>query len=382
MRICISSITAYSKKRLTMGYEFFTVSDFLADQKFKSWVLDNDADSAAFWNSWLKEHPGKREEIEEARALLYALQEKLEPVDKREIDRRVAITLDQIRSRKPSSSPLQKPVRPLLALISAACVAALVLVGWFLSGTGHDHFIFDQSEPVTGKRVVVRSSATGHEHIVLEDGSRIVLAPGSELSYPDSFDSLTREVYLKGEAFFEISRDVKRPFRVIAPDLLTEVLGTSFTVRSFESSPEASVSVRSGRVSVLTSPQKGEEQNLIRGEKTGMILNPNQEAIYRRDESKLIKRLTTTPEIVITLPPAELIFDASPVSDVLSTISKRYGVSIVYNEDLLANCLFTGDLTDNSLYEQLDFISRIANARYDLVEGQVIIHSTGCPEIN
>ncbi len=363
-----------------MRYEFFTVSDFLGDPQFRKWVLENDRNSEIFWNGWLQKHPEKLEEVNEAKALLYALRERMQLPDDKEIEKQVAVTLTRLHSQHPAtigSSPL---VRKFYYGVSAASLFALLALGWFYIDRNDIPAVSDLlAAEAENNRVVVRSTKTTSRSVLLEDGSRIVLAPDSELSYPGSFDSLSREVYLKGEAFFEIARDTKRPFRVVAPDLVAEVLGTSFTVSSFESSPEASVSVKTGKVSVITSTRKEEKKEPVSGEKNGMILNPNQEAIYNRTEAKLVKKLAPNPEIVITIPPSSLVFDAAPVVEVLNTISEQYGISIVYNEEILINCLMTGDLTDNSLYEQLELICRLAHARYDIVEGQIIIHSSGCP---
>lgn len=356
-----------------MSYEFFTAADFARDPFFRAWVLEQDARATEYWTDWLSQHPNKKDDVSEAKALLFVLQEKLETIDDTEIEMRINATLQRIRSGAKPLTPTRSRFR--LPAIAAAVACLILSAAWWVTRRGPDSFLF----PNTGKNSlglsVIRSDKQTSREIVLHDGSRVRLSPGSELSYPETFDSLSRIVYLEGEAFFEISRDTKRPFRVVSSDLITEVLGTSFTVSSFESSPEASVSVKSGKVSVLTADQQTE----VMGEKNGMILSPNQEAIYRKNEAKLTKRLSPKPEIVVPVPDNELVFDAVPVAEVLEKISKRYSVTIEYSNELLANCFFTGDLTDNSLYEQLDFISRIANARYDIVEGQVLVHSSGCP---
>jgi ferric-dicitrate binding protein FerR (iron transport regulator) len=68
----------------------------------------------------------------------------------------------------------------------------------------------------------------------LEDGSEVQLNPNSTISYPEHFGQKTRTVYLKGEAFFSIKRNPAKPFVVHTGELVTEVLGTSFTIKSYE----------------------------------------------------------------------------------------------------------------------------------------------------
>jgi ferric-dicitrate binding protein FerR (iron transport regulator) len=64
----------------------------------------------------------------------------------------------------------------------------------------------------------------------------VQLNPNSTISYPEHFGQKTRTVYLKGEAFFNIKRNPAKPFVVHTGDLVTEVLGTSFTIKSYENS--------------------------------------------------------------------------------------------------------------------------------------------------
>ncbi len=365
-----------------MSYESFSISDFLGDPFFRKWVLHNDPDAEVFWTDWMARHPAKTEEINEARALLYTLQEKAGFPDDDEIGRHIAETISRLDRHTPEEKPRIGSLRTLYYGISAACAAVLLLfLGWgYFRDSSYNRVAFAGEIQEASHLVRVRADGRSARELILGDGSKIVLAPNSELVYPQTFDTLFREVSLNGEAYFEIARDTRRPFRVVAPDLITEVLGTSFTVRSFESSPQASVSVRTGKVSVVTAEKKGTGREPVSSEKTGMILSPNQEAIYNRQEARLTKKLAPHPEAVVAIPASNLVFDATPTVEVLQIISRQYGINIVYNEEAFSNCLLTGDLTDNSLYEQLDLICRLANARYDIVEGQIIIHSSGCPE--
>ncbi len=89
--------------------------------------------------------------------------------------------------------------------------------------------------------------------MVLPDGSSVELAAGSRISYPNDFGSgNSRDIYLSGEAFFKIARNSGQPFRVFANEIVTKVLGTSFSVRSYEKDTTISVTVRTGKVSVCS----------------------------------------------------------------------------------------------------------------------------------
>ena len=107
-------------------------------------------------------------------------------------------------------------------------------MGWFLAWN------HQTSTAPTGKILKIR----------LEDGSEILLNAGSTVAYPQQFTTAIREVYLEGEAFFEIAPDAARPFIVKTKEMDVRVLGTSFNVRAHPDMDQAKVTVASGKVSV------------------------------------------------------------------------------------------------------------------------------------
>src|SRR5690606_40982760 len=79
--------------------------------------------------------------------------------------------------------------------------------------------------------------------IILADGSKVTLYPGSEIRYTSDFNIFTREIHLKGEAYFEVASDKNKPFLVYANSVVTKVLGTSFLVKAKENETDVEVLV-------------------------------------------------------------------------------------------------------------------------------------------
>ena len=86
--------------------------------------------------------------------------------------------------------------------------------------------------------------------MTLHDGSTVILEPGGEVRYNEKFLN-TREVYLSGDAFFEVTKDASRPFLVYANEITTKVLGTSFRIKAKQGEKEIVVAVKTGKVSVM-----------------------------------------------------------------------------------------------------------------------------------
>jgi ferric-dicitrate binding protein FerR (iron transport regulator) len=93
--------------------------------------------------------------------------------------------------------------------------------------------------------------AGGQYQLVLPDGSKVWLNALSTIRFPSSFTGSDRVVQLDGEAYFEVTKDESRPFRVTARDVNVEVLGTAFNVNSYDDEPSIRTSLVQGSVRVV-----------------------------------------------------------------------------------------------------------------------------------
>lgn len=208
----------------------------------------------------------------------------------------------------------------------------------------------------------------------LPDGSTVLLAPDSKVRY-DLHDFGTngkREIYLSGEAFFEVVPNKESPFYVYAGEFTTKVLGTSFNVRAFPDDPQAEVVVRTGRVTVFAAGISGREGAKPEGE----IVNPDERIVLDRNKMQLSLEKLEKPEI----PDEQLLhfFDDKPVSDIFSMLEKAYGIEIRYPADLLSGCRITASFVNETLYEKIRLICKGLGATYKVVDGEIVIDSEGC----
>ncbi len=96
----------------------------------------------------------------------------------------------------------------------------------------------------------------------LEDGTKVILNAGSKIWYPSNFNIHEREVILEGEAFFEVSKDASRPFRIVTESVVTTALGTSFNINAFPSNENIEIALVTGKVSVEGIIQSGNKTRL------------------------------------------------------------------------------------------------------------------------
>lgn len=211
--------------------------------------------------------------------------------------------------------------------------------------------------------------------VTLDDGSEVTLEPGSELRVAGEFTGNKREVYLTGEAFFHVKRDTLRPFLVYANEVITKVLGTSFTVKAYKGARQTTVAVMTGKVSVSTNPEVIQKKHTTQE----VILTPNQEAVYNRAINKVTKKLVDVPRIVLEKPTLfEMSYDATPVSKIFEVLEENYGVEIIYDEKILSECFLTTSMSDEGLYQRIEIICKAIGAEYTIQDTTITITGKGC----
>jgi len=211
--------------------------------------------------------------------------------------------------------------------------------------------------------------------VVLEDGTVILLKPNSSIEYPAKFSAVDRKVTLKGEAFFEVTKDKARPFIISTSELTVKVLGTSFNVMAYEGAKEISVAVKTGKVSVVKSKDDVSNQRQL-GE---VILTPNQEVVYNTTQEYFSKKLVAEPQLILEKPTLfETQYDGAPVNKILEVLEQNYGIDIQYDEEALSNCILTTSMAEEGLYERIEIICKAIGAQFELDDTRIVIKSNGC----
>jgi ferric-dicitrate binding protein FerR (iron transport regulator) len=220
----------------------------------------------------------------------------------------------------------------------------------------------------------VENTKNTPELFVLPDNSKVTIQPGGKLRFSSAFDEVIREVYLEGEAFFEVSKNAERPFLVYANDVTTKVLGTSFTVKAIQQEKQVTIAVKTGKVSVYTN---NKDKSLSQNEE--IILTPNQQVVVDQARKKVSKKLVDNPQVIISAEEvSRMRFEEAPVTEIFKALEKVYGVEIVFDEVLLSSCELTTIIADKDIFSRLNIICDAIGASYVLENGTIIINSTGC----
>lgn len=236
-----------------------------------------------------------------------------------------------------------------------------------------------KAEAAAGWKVVGHDGPESRE-VFLPDGSKVVLQPGGKLRYPAVFSPDQREVFLEGSGFFDVKREVDRPFVVFSGQVLTRVLGTSFTIRPVAAGG-TEVAVVTGKVTVekATPDDKREGKNRV-------ILTPNRKVTFFNQSEHYVTGLVDEPRLVSDemeyLLPGAFNFDETPLHAVIEKLEKAYGVEIAVSNDEVLECPVTADLTSDNLYEKMEIISAVLQSRVEVNGSTILLSGGGCKKIN
>ena len=193
--------------------------------------------------------------------------------------------------------------------------------------------------------------------IELSDGTTVFLNADSRLKYPTSFGSTERKVYLEGEAYFEVSKDQNRPFRVETKDAVIEVLGTSFNINAYPEQP-TSTTLATGKVQI----NKGKQQ---------ILLQPGEQACCT-DTGFIVSSVDVRE--FISWKDGLFIFNNMSLEQIMRQMERWYGLSVTFMDPEVKKYTFTGMINKHLVPEEtFSVIQKTINVQFTISDKQVII---------
>ena len=194
----------------------------------------------------------------------------------------------------------------------------------------------------------------------MEDGTKVWINSASRLRYPVVFSGNIREVYLEGEAYFEVQREGDRPFIVHSGEQKVTVLGTSFGISCYASEANDYTTLVSGKVKV----------DFERG-KQSFVLEPGMQVAYNKESGMVRERRVDVAEFV-AWKEGKYVFKQKRLEDILSTLSRWYDFEVFYQNSEMKEVLFSGELRrfDDFNY-LLQLIERTSDVKF-IIDKKVV----------
>ncbi len=202
--------------------------------------------------------------------------------------------------------------------------------------------------------------------IVLADGTKVWLNSDTKIKYPGNFSKNQRDVYLDGEAFFEVIKNEHQPFVVHTSGLNVKVLGTKFNVKAYSDENHIETSLFEGKISLLmTNPWSKETAT--------KEVKPGQSFLYSKINRKLFHNRFPKEEIN-GWKKNQLIFKDDTFSNLVKKVERWYDVEVVYDEKQFNDRRLTVELYEGERLDRLMEVIRLAlSVNYKYEKGKIIL---------
>ena len=235
----------------------------------------------------------------------------------------------------------------------AAIITLMFLVGFYGSQ------LFEQPLPAEVEPVFKEISMNKGQRgsVTLSDGTLVSLNSESSISLPNTFKSDVREVYLEGEAFFEVARMEDKPFLIYVNGTVVEVLGTSFAVRAFPDDEMVRTTVVEGLVSFRSESEGIEE---------GVLLAAGDLGEFNLKQKRLSKEQVQNLAPYLSWKEGYLTFEKATMDEVKKQLERKYDIQVLFAEKDIELLELTAELKSRSLRNVLETISLSLNLSFDL----------------
>lgn len=320
-------------------YTNYSAEQFAQEDSFRRWVLSPSEELADYWQTWQYENPGQHETINQAKLLVLALHKKFgDDLSEQTVSFDLSRLVQRANQTKSSGFIWSK-----MLWAAAACVV-FGLIAMLL--------VFTKKSDE--KRIFLTNKSGSVQKINLPDGTKIWLNTNAKIEYPEKFNGESRNFYLtEGEAFFEVARNLKKPFQVHSTGFKVTVLGTSFNIKTLKSIQNARITVASGEVKVKT--------------------NNRESGILRKNDQLVIDNFTgafTSRKVDAGQANAwrkgDVYLDDVAFEELVHAIEQTYGVSLSYPKFLKkqnANISFS---TQEPITSVLEVMSSIYKVKYEV----------------
>jgi ferric-dicitrate binding protein FerR (iron transport regulator) len=178
--------------------------------------------------------------------------------------------------------------------------------------------------------------------IMLSDSTVVWLNSGTTLKYPDSFSKTQRDVFLEGEAYFEVTHKQNNPFYVHLDDMQVEVVGTSFNVSAYKEDTCSFVTLVEGKVIINNSFGKQITQ-----------LTEGQMISKTKNNSNYVVKNNVKTAFYDSWKNGTMLFENQTLEQITSKLERWYNVEIVYADPSIKDYRFTGTILKNKPISQI-----------------------------
>lgn len=238
--------------------------------------------------------------------------------------------------------------------------AAAVLLGIGVS-LSTLYLINPENSPILGNYKLVTSKGE-KSYLQLPDGTKVWLNSCTTLEYAENYGQSNRDIYLDGEAYFEVAKNKDLPFVVKTNGIDVKALGTAFNISAYMEDSQLTTTLFNGKVAVQPTLTKQE-----------VLLEPNQVAVYYKSRNK-IEVVPYDKRQFAQWRGGFLSFEMMYLQDITKLLERNYNVVFRYENQGIKKLKFSGSFRNNEdLSEILNVIKTNTGIRYQILKDTIVI---------
>jgi ferric-dicitrate binding protein FerR (iron transport regulator) len=400
-----------------MDYREYEAEDFILDPSFRDFCLGKDENAVNFWLQWMVDNPEKCNSVRQAKQLYTLLNGNHTAVGFAADEKAFRARFEEHLGERPfegqasaeaeAGQPTRK--RKTTRYYAGAVTAAFMISCLILWLTRQ----IPTHSPIAGKTIpkgYVQISKPGErKSFQLPDGSKVMLNAGSTLGIPADFNHSRRDIYLEGEAYFDVTKDAQKPFTIHTSRMDIKVLGTAFNIKAYPGDALAEASLLTGSVEVLVKDPQHTKFILRPREK---IVVPNSGELFGQPHSiftgpdstfaridsvvarpdpaiagtsapgkrrysiqKLSRNKADSSLVEISWTENRLAFNDNSFEDIAAQLERWYNVSIRFDDEAVKRFRFTATFNKKTISQVLDALQLSRPFEYRTGEGGQIVIS-------
>lgn len=354
----------------------FSAEKLICEESFQQYCLGFDTKSRIYWEEWIKTHPHRLDDFKEAKRLFHILSAKQGSKLNQLYHLREGIVRFEdfqnnftLLTSKEESEFTKVSIKPIYKYIGLVAACILIFLTVFLYNTS------SISKKSSGS-LAFSSGTLSRKTVFLSDGSIITLRKNSEIIISPNFNNSTREVWLKGEGFFDVEHSPLKPFIVHAGTNNIRVLGTVFNVKAYPNASYSETSLLEGIVKVTSDT----DPNL------SVILKPNYKFITT------FLTITNEPNLAVS-PVFQVLnmvgknktsdevkwvrnrmdIEDESLEEIANRLKKWYGVEIEFGDKEVKKYRYSGVFENESIIKSLEALQLSYHFNFKIEDDKIII---------
>ena len=201
----------------------------------------------------------------------------------------------------------------------------------------------------------------------LSDGTNVSLNSGTSIKYPVQFiEGQKRQVFIRGEAYFKVEKDINHPFIVTAQDLKVQVLGTHFNVSAYPEDQTTNVVLVEGSVGMFNN----NEFNKL----TDVILVPGVMGVFKKGNKEITLKEVNIG-IYTSWVKGSVVFRNASFTNIITKLERLYNVTIINNNKKIATEKFNASVNvdKESIEQVLDYFKKVYEIEYQFINNKIVI---------